>query len=122
MGDQDGKNREIDLTSESAADDRFNQLLERIVLSGGKVLKDDQTPLYYDTGRDEIEIGDRRIVEFEMKGIEFQIIREIKRHRILGGAHKRQSEELARPIIEMKLKRRNKDSEQWIFIDIEDLF
>jgi hypothetical protein len=122
MSDQGSKNKELDSTIESAAQDRFDEILEKIKAVGGVIGKDEETPLYYDSGREEVEIGERRVVEFNLKGKDFQIIREVKRKRILGVGHKRSSEELTKPIIEMKLKSKSETSDQWVFIDLEDLF
>ncbi len=113
---------EIDQTSVSAADDRFEEILNKVKAAGGQISEDEEAPLYYDTGRDEIEIGSQRTVAFNINGTDFQIVRKVQNRRILGQGHQKRFEEMDRPAIEMQLKTKPELSDQWVHRDIEDLF
>lgn len=114
--------REIDDTAGSAADDRFEEILERVKAAGAEFVKDESSPLYVDLGRDEVEIGEQRIVEFNLKRMDFQIIRSIKTVRIVGNGHNKSFEPLSRSIINIKLKRKPDTSDQWVIMDLDDMF
>jgi lysylphosphatidylglycerol synthetase-like protein (DUF2156 family) len=114
--------REIDDTAASAAEDRFEEILEKVTARGAEIERDEESPLYIDVGSEEIDIGEERIVEFNMKGMDFQIIRQVKRARIVGEGHHKSVEELPRPHIDIKLKSKSEISDQWVFVDMEDVF
>lgn len=114
--------REINDTAGSAADDRFEEILQKVEAAGGEVTKDEDSPLYTDIGDEEYEIGENRIVEFNLKGMDFQITRQVKTVRITGEGHRKTLEDLPRPNIDIKLKRKPEISDQWVFVDMEDLF
>lgn len=118
----DSKIKEIDATTASAARDRFDEILGKVTAAGAKVIKDQETPLYYDAGKDEIEIGRRRLVEFNINSTDFQITRDEKHRRILGVGHKRSFEDLEKPILEMKLRKKDELADDWVYVDIDDLF
>ncbi|MBD3269992.1 hypothetical protein GF376_00535 [Candidatus Peregrinibacteria bacterium] len=122
MFDSNNKNRELSMTSESAAGDRFDDILQKLLDAGATIENDEETPLYYDTGHDEIKMGERRVIRFDLNDKDFEITREVKRRRILGTGNKRSYQDLEVPIIELKLKNKDKLSDQWTFIDLEDLF
>lgn len=115
---------EIDATQGSAADDRFEAILERIKAAGADITKDDETPLYEEMGSEEIEVGERRIVEFNWKGMDFQIRRETKYARITGVGQRKGVQDLSSPQIHMTLKRKPEFTDTWIVVDtdVEDLF
>jgi len=114
--------REVDSTAGSAAEDRFEEIIKRVKEAGAEFAMDEISPLYIDIGREEIEIGEQRIVEFNLKRMDFQITRLIKTVRITGDGHSKNFEELSRPIIEIKLKRKPDTSDQWVIMDLEDMF
>lgn len=114
--------REMDHTAGSAADDRFEEILERVEAAGAEFVKDESSPLYVDLGRDEIEIGEQRIVQFNLNRMDFEITRKVETVRIVGDGHHKSFEELSRPRIDIKLKRKSDMSDQWVIIDIDDMF
>ena len=115
--------REIDDTAGSAADDRFEEIIKRVKAApGAEIEKDDTTPLYTSIGPEDAEIGEQRVVEFNMNGMDFQITRQVKYVRIMGEGHKKTLEDLARPSIDIKLKRKPDTSDQWVFVDMDEMF
>lgn len=115
--------REMDDTAASAANDRLEEILRRVKAAGGKITSDETTPLVIEFNNDMVEIGERRMVEFNLNKTDFQITRDIKNFRIAGGdGRKKHLEEAARPIIETKLKSRPETSDQWVGVDFEDMF
>ena len=114
--------REIDDTSGSAAEDRFEEIISRVKAANADIIKDESGPLYLDLGREEVEIGDQRIVEFNLNRMDFQIVRNAKTVRVVGEGHNKSVEPLSRPIIEIKLKRKPETSDQWVFLDLEEMF
>ena len=115
--------RELDDTAGSAADDRFEEILKRFKQLGAEITRDDTTPLFIDFNNDEVQIGDTRVVEFNVNRMEFRITRNVKRKRIAGSdSHRKHLEDVVRPIIELKLKRKPDTSDQWEAVDLEDVF
>jgi len=114
--------REIDDTAGSAADDRFEAIIQRVEESGAEFAKDETGPLYVDLGREEIEIGEQRVVEFNLNRMDFQITRTTKMVRITGNGHTKSFEDLSRPIVEVKLKRKPDTSDQWVIMNLDDMF
>lgn len=114
--------KEIDDTAGSAAEDRFEEILQKVEAAGAEITKDDEAPLYTDIGMDQYEIGHERIVEFNMNGMDFQIVRQVKEVRIVGEGMKKSLEDLPRPQVDLKLKRKPDTSSQWVVVDLGDLF
>lgn len=117
--------RELDDTAASAANDRFEEILRRIKTYGGEITKDETVPLIIDWNNDTAEIGERRVVEFNIKKTktDFQIIRDVKNFRAAGGdGHRKHLEAIDRPMIETKLKSKPETSDQWVGMDFEDMF
>jgi hypothetical protein len=114
--------REIDDTAGSAAEDRFEEIIERVKASGAEIIKDESSPLYVDLGREEMEVGEQRVVEFNLKRMDFEITRNVKTVRIVSDGHNKSFEPLSRPIIEIKLKRKPDTSDQWVIMDLDDMF
>lgn len=114
--------REIDDTAGSAAEDRFEELLNKVKAAGANIVSDLESPLFVSLGADDFEIGKERIVEFSVNGTDFQIVRQEKFARITGAGHHKSLEELSRPSIDIKLKSKPELSEQWVFVDVDDLF
>ena len=113
--------RELDDTAASAADDRLEEILRQVKAARGEIRTDETTPLHIEFNNEIAEIGERRVVEFNLKHTDFQITRDLKYMRVAGG-NKKHLEEIARPFIELKLKRKPENEDQWIGVDIEDVF
>lgn len=122
MFDDHKPGREMDGTQASAAHDRLEEILRRVRMAGAEISKDEKTPLHIEFNTDIVEVGDRRVVEFNLNHTDFQIIRDIKRMRVAGMGHHKHLEEVASPIIETKLKRKPENSDQWIGVDIDEMF
>lgn len=122
MQHDDKPAREIDETAGSAAEDRFEEILKRVKTAGAEIVKDEESPLYTDIGMDQYEIGHERVVEFNMNGMDFQIIRQVKEVRIIGEGMKKSLQELDRPMVDLKLKRKPDTSSQWVVVDLEEMF
>ncbi len=114
--------REMDSTRKSASDEQFEQFLKQILAAGAELVRDEETPLFYDTGREEVEIGVHREVEFNLNRTDFLVLRDVKNRRILGAGNKRTFEELSVPIIDLKLKKKSELAERWEFVDVDELF
>jgi len=113
--------REIDETAGSAADDRFEKIIDRVKAAGAEFAMDETSPLYIDLGREEIEIGEQRVVEFNLNKMDFQITRKLKNVRVVGNGNNTSLENLSRSTIEIKLKRKPELSEQWVIMNLEDM-
>ncbi|MBA4336151.1 hypothetical protein C0416_00050 [bacterium] len=113
--------REIDDTAGSASEDRFEEILNRVEASGTEITRDETSPIYVDLGRGEVEIGEQRIVEFNMNRIDFQIIRKAKTVRIVGNGNNKGFEPLPRPMVDIQLKRKPDTSSQWVIMDLDDM-
>lgn len=115
---------ELDGTQASAAHDRLEEILKRIRLAGGKITHDETTPLYFDFNNEVTEIGETRVVEFTIAAMatDFQITSNVKDMRVGGAGPRKHLEKLTRPILELKLKKKPETSDQWLSVDIEDVF
>lgn len=122
MHSDDKPMREIDDTAGSAAEDRFEEIMEKVKAAGAEIIKDEEAPLYTDIGNDEVEIGEMRVVEFNLNGMDFQITRHVKFVKIIGDGHRKYLEDMPRPSIDIKLKRKPEISDQWVYVDMEDMF
>ncbi|MBI2638764.1 hypothetical protein HYW83_04190 [Candidatus Peregrinibacteria bacterium] len=114
--------KELDDTAASAADDRLEEILRRVKAAGAEITLDETIPLHTDFNNEIVEIGKRRVVEFNLNRTDFQITRDTKNMRASGSGHRKHLEEVARPMIETKLKKKPDTSDQWIGVDIEDVF
>lgn len=114
--------KELDATAASAADDRLEEILRKLKAAGGQITKDEIIPLHVDFNMEVVEIGEQRTVEFNLNKTDFQIVRNVKNVRVAGASHRKHLENLDRPMIETKLKRKPQNSDQWIGVDLEDLF
>lgn len=121
MWDDHKPGRELDDTAASAADDRLEEILRRIKAAGGEITTDETTPLHREFNNEIVEIGERRVIQFNLNRTDFQITRDSKYMRVAGG-NKKHLEQISRPIIETKLKRKNENEDQWIGVDFEDMF
>lgn len=114
--------KEMDHTAGAAADDRFEAILKRVKEAGAEFLKDEISPLYIDVGRDEVEIGEQRVVQFNLNKTDFEITRKVEKVKIVGDGHHKSFEDLSRPRIEIKLKSKSEMSDQWVIMDMDDMF
>lgn len=114
--------KEFDDTKASAANDRFEEIVKRVKDAGAEITSDESFPLQVEFNREIVETGDRRVVEFNLNRTDFQITRDIKNFRTVGEGNKRHLEEISSPMIETKLKRKPETSDQWLGVDLEDLF
>ncbi len=113
---------EIGDTQASAADDRFEMILKLIEDKGGEITKDEESPLYTDIGMQDLEIGFERVVEFNLFNMNFRIVRDVKTARIGGMGKNKHLEDLPNPQINIHLKRKPEQSQQWQEVDMDDLF
>lgn len=114
--------REMDETVASAAQDRLEEILQKVKAAGGQITLDETGPLHMDFNNDIVEVGERRLVEFNLNKADFQITHQIKYYRVSGAGHHKSLEQLTRPMIEVKLKRKPETSDQWIGVDVEEFF
>jgi hypothetical protein len=114
--------RELDDTKASASQDRFDELVEKVTAAGADITIDEETPLYADIAGTETPIGRRRTVEFNLNHTDFQITRDEKSARIIGIGHRAALQDLPTPSVVIKLKKKPEISQQWVQVDIEDMF
>ena len=114
---------EMDDTAASAANDRLEEILARVKAAGGTIISDETIPLEIEFNNEIADLGQRRVVEFNINRTDFQITRDVKNVRIAGGdGHRKHLEPIARPMIETKLKKKPDTEDQWIGVDFEDMF
>ncbi|MDP2625156.1 MAG: hypothetical protein Q8P27_03140 [Candidatus Peregrinibacteria bacterium] len=109
---------EIDSTKQSASEDRFEEIMEKVKAAGADIKRDEDLPLHDSMG--EFEIGEKRVVEFNLAKFDFEITREVKDYMVSGGGHQKSLTELAAPRIDIRLKRKPENSDQWVIVDLED--
>ncbi|MBI2453872.1 hypothetical protein HYV58_01695 [Candidatus Peregrinibacteria bacterium] len=114
--------RETDDTFVSAAQDRLEEILRKVKAAGGEMKSDETVPLYVDFNNDIVEVGISRIVAFNINETDFEITHQVKNYHTVGAGHRKALERLARPIIELKLKKKPETSDQWTGVDLDDLF
>ena len=112
---------EIDDTRGSARDDQFDMIVERIKAVAGE-FKDETSPLYADMGQEEAEIGEQRMVTFNINKFDFQLTRNTEHYRIAGENRGKNLEEMKPPRVTMKLRRKSQYDQDWQVVDLEDLF
>jgi len=113
---------EIDETRAAGADDAFEAILARIKAEGGEITKDETVPMYDDIGMDEAETGYLRTVEFTLHDQDFQLIRKVQEQRISGEGRSKTLEVMPRPKVNMSMKKKKEYSDDWIVVDLEDVF
>lgn len=114
--------REIDETALSASSDRFQEILDKVKKAGARIDVDEESPLYVDVGAEEIEIGTQREVQFNLNGNDFLITRQVKMARISGSGYHKHKEDLEKPIVDIKLNTKPEISDQWVAVDLDDMF
>jgi len=111
---------EIDETRQSAADDRFEEILNKVKAAGADITRDEYEPIYSDMGEDDLEIGEVRTVEFNLVGFDFMITRTVKDGKVVGSGHQKMVVDLESPRTEMRLKRKPERTQDWTIIDLDD--
>ncbi|MBT5016929.1 hypothetical protein HN748_00820 [Candidatus Peregrinibacteria bacterium] len=112
--------QEIDETRQSAADDRFEEILQKVKDAGAEIKRDEYEPMYSAMGEDNYDIGEKRIVEFNLASFDFIITREVQDAKVEGHGHQAKILELDMPQVEMKLRRKPQYTEEWEIVDLDD--
>ena len=112
--------QEIGDTKQSAADDRFEEFLEKVKAAGAEIVRDETDTLYSGDDDDALGIGEQRIVEFNLNGLDFLITREVKDGEVESHGNNKSVVDLEVPRIDIKLQRKPEDSDQWVFVDLDD--
>ena len=114
--------REIAETRAAGRDAEFDALIERITSSGGEIIEDETVPLYTEVGMDEFEVGEERIVEFNLNGMDIKLFRKKETHSLQGSGHQKHLEELDIPRVTINMKRKPETATEWQTVDLEDMF
>ena len=113
---------EIDETRAAGKDEAFEAILDRVEEAGGEITKDETIPLYIEVGNQDFEVGIQRVVEFNLKRFDFQLTRNVETHVLQGPGHQKHLEELPAPRSNIKMKRKQDSSQDWLSVDLEDMF
>ena len=114
--------KEIGATMGADKDEKFEEIIKKVNEYGGEIVKDETTPLYTEVGNQEMEIGYRRIVEFNLKGMDIQLTRNVETHILQGSGHVKHLEELETPRSRIIMKRKPENSNDWQIVDLEEMF
>ena len=68
---------EIAETRQAGKDAAFDSIIERVKEAGAEITKDETVPLYTEVGLQELEVGNQRVVEFNLNKFDFQLTRNI---------------------------------------------
>ncbi len=112
--------REIDDTRQAVADDRFEEILNKVKAAGAEIVNDETSPIYSGPDEDDVEIGEQRVVEFNLSKFDFRITREVRYGKVEFDGRRREIVELPTPRIDLKLKRKPEISDQWVIVDLEN--
>ena len=113
---------EIAETKAAGKEEAFNEIIEKVKTAGGEIVKDETSPLYTEVGSQEFEVGEQRIVEFNLNRLDFKLTRNSETHVISGSGHQKHVEELPMPRINISMKRKPDTSNEWQIVDLEDMF
>lgn len=113
---------EIDETRAAGKDEAFEAILERVKEAGGEITRDDTSPLFIEVGNQDFEVGMQRVVEFNLNRFDFQLTRNIETHSLQGSGHLKHVEELIAPRSHVTMKRKQDNSQDWLSVDLEDMF
>lgn len=113
---------EIAETRQAGKDAAFDAIIERVKEAGAEIIKDESAPLYTEVGLQELEIGSRRVVEFNLKKFDFQLTRRTETHVLQGAGHQKHVEALDIPRSHIVMKKKPDNSNDWQVVDLEDLF
>jgi len=110
---------EIDSTKQAAADDRFEEILAKIQAAGAEITSDEYETIYSGDDENAHDLGERRIVEFSLASFDFMIMRDVKDGKLVRHGATTSVEDLDVPRIDMKLKRRPKNTDDWEVVDLD---
>ncbi|MBU1992635.1 MAG: hypothetical protein ABH856_01540 [Patescibacteria group bacterium] len=113
---------ETDDTRAATAAYQFEEILKKVKAAGGEIERDDTHPLYTDIGLQEGEIGEERIVEFNLNQTDFRLVRKIETHRITGAGRHKSLEEMTPPRVRIHLQRKPELNDDYVNVDLEDMF
>lgn len=119
-GGQKGPMREIDDTKQSIKDEQFRVILQRIE----KVANDyeeQESPLYIDSGMDQYQVGTETVITFNLMRNDYEVIRQVRTHRLSGDGRNKHLEENSPPQVIIKLKKKDELSSDWKNVDLDDL-
>jgi hypothetical protein len=114
--------KEISATMGAGKDEEFEAIIEKVKSVGGEIIKDETAPLYTEVGSQEMEVGYRRVVEFNLSRMDIQLTRNVETHILQGGGHLKHLEELECPRSRIIMKRKPETSNDWQIVDLEDMF
>ena len=114
--------REIAETKAAAKEEAFNEIIEKVKTAGGEIVQDETSPLYTEVGSQEFEVGEQRIVEFNLNKLDIKLTRNSETHVMSGSGHQKHLEELPMPRINISMKRKPDTSNEWQVVDLEDMF
>lgn len=112
---------EIPETKAAARDEAFEEIIERIESSGGKIIEDEIHPLYMSIGSQELEIGTQRVVEFNLNKLDIQLTRNVETHALSGSGHQKHADKLDMPRVKITMKQRSELATDWQVVDLEDI-
>lgn len=113
---------EIAETRQAGKDAAFDTIIERVKEAGAEIIKDETAPLYTEVGLQEFEVGNQRVVEFNLNKFDFQLTRNIETHVLQGAGHQKHIEALDIPRSHVVMKKKADTSNDWQIVDLEDLF
>ncbi len=114
--------REIAETKAAGKEEAFNAIIEKVKTSGGEIISDESSPLFTEVGMEEFEVGEQRVVEFNLNRLDFKLTRNSETHALSGSGHQKHIEELPMPRINITMKRKPDTSNEWQVVDLEDMF
>lgn len=120
-GGQKGPMREIAETKAAAREEAFEAIVARIEAAGTD-FEDETVPLYIESGEDQFEVGEKRIVHFNLNKHDFELTRKVETHILQGANHQKHVEELDSPRININLRKKSQYSDDWQTVDLEDMF
>ncbi len=100
----------------------FDQIITRIEDSGGEITLDEESPLFAEIGFQDLEIGEERLVEFELAGNEFQLTRKTEHKQITGSGSHKSLQDLDSPRIKIVLKKKSPQTGDWQIVDLDAMF
>lgn len=113
---------EIAETRAAGRDEAFELIIERIKSSGGKVVEDENVPLYTELGSNQYEIGTQRTVVFNLNKLDFKLIRKVETSFVSGEGSHKHMEDSPTPRVKIILKKKLESASDWQLVDMDDMF
>lgn len=113
---------EIDETRAATRDEAFEEIIRRIKAAGAVISKDETSPFYTDVGAQEFELGTTRVVEFNLNNFDFLLTRKVENFILQGAARQKHTEPLTPPRFTLSLKRKGQFEEDWVAMEIGEIF